>query len=271
VTRALVTGATDGIGLQTAIELGRRGVEVIVHGRSDARIAAARDAVARATGRLPETVRADFGSFDAVRAMAADLAGRFDGIDVLVNNAGMYAHAQRRSPDGSDETLSVNHLAPFLLTHLLLPMLGRGRVVNVSSIAHRRGALRLDDLDLGKGWSAYAAYAQSKLANVLFTVELARRIGGDGPTVNALHPGVIATKLLVQGMGAVGGEPVERGAATSVYVALSPDVAHTSGRYFDGSREAEMSPLARDAVLARALYEVSAHRCGIPGLPAVLA
>jgi NAD(P)-dependent dehydrogenase (short-subunit alcohol dehydrogenase family) len=266
----LVTGATDGIGKQTALELARRGARLLLHGRSPSKLAETRAEIEREAGdSVVETVAADFSSLAAVRAMAEGITARHGAIDVLVNNAGVFMNERRTSRDGHEMTLAVNHLAPFLLTHLLLDALRAAtaaRIVNVSSVAHLRGVLDLENLHGERSFAPYGAYALSKLANVLFTVELARRLAGEPITVNALHPGVVSTKLLVDGFGMHGQDSLSQGAATSVYLASAPEIAGVTGRYFVRCREAEMNPIAAHPGTGRALYELSAEMVGIPGL-----
>jgi NAD(P)-dependent dehydrogenase (short-subunit alcohol dehydrogenase family) len=250
MTKALVTGSSDGIGKQTALELARGGAHVIVHGRSEERAAAAASAVGAA-----EIWVCDFGSLEEVRAAASRLP---PGIDVLINNAGVYLQRRQLTKDGYETTFQVNHLAPFLLTNLLLPSLGKGaRIVNVSSQVHSSGVLAWEDLMGEKNFSGYGAYAQSKLANLLFTRELARR--QQKATVNALHPGVIGTKLLRGGFGGMGGGSPEQGAATPVYLATSKEVEGVTGKYFVQRREARPAPQALDDEAARRLWDVSAR------------
>ncbi len=261
-----MTGSTDGIGRETALELARLGAEVIVHGRSSGKASAVADAIRRETGNpslafLP----ADFSDLDQVRAMAAGLQSRWGVLHVLINNAGTYMDRRILTPAGLEVTFTVNHLAPFLLTNLLLDLLKRStpsRVITVSSVAHQRGGLDFDNLQGERHYEPYSAYAVSKLANILFTYELAARLEGTGVTANCLHPGVITTKLLQKGFGSTGGS-VEEGAATSVYLASSPVVESVTGRYFVRRQEAVSSWLSRDRALARRLWEVSERLCGL--------
>jgi NAD(P)-dependent dehydrogenase (short-subunit alcohol dehydrogenase family) len=266
----LVTGSTDGIGLTTARLLLEGGARVILHGRSEARLEAARADLERvAAGRLLRPLRADLASLAEVRAMAAELLARDHGVDVVLHNAGVFEKTRRTSADGFELTMAVNHYAPFVLTHALLAGGARlSRVVNVSSVAHARGRLDLDDLDFQKrGFEGYAAYATSKLANVLFTTELARRTRARGLAVNALHPGVVGTKLLREGFGMEGNDTPEEASATSVHLALSKEGGAVSGAYFVRCKEARTSGAASDADLARRFYEKSAERTGVAPLP----
>jgi NAD(P)-dependent dehydrogenase (short-subunit alcohol dehydrogenase family) len=252
MTKILVTGSSDGIGKQAAIELARQGAQVIVHGRNRARAETAVEAVPGAQAWV-----CDFESLDEVRAAAGRLP---PGIDVLVNNAGVYLTARRVTQDGYEVTFQVNHLAHFLLTNLLLPSMSEGsRIVNVSSQVHNGAEIDWDDPMGERHWSGYGAYGQSKLANVLFTRELARR--QEKATVNALHPGVIATKLLSAGFGAMGGGSLSRGAETPVYLASSPEVAGITGKYFVNRRESQPSARALDDGAARRLWDVSERLC----------
>jgi NAD(P)-dependent dehydrogenase (short-subunit alcohol dehydrogenase family) len=202
-----------------------------------------------------------------VREAATRLRERHPSLHVLVNNAGVSEPTRRLSADGHELTFAVNHLAPFLLTNLLLPALDAGapsRIVNVSSQVHAGASLDWDDLMLEHGYSGYRAYAQSKLANVLFTAELARRLDPARTTANALHPGVVGTKLLrAAGFGA-GPDSLEEGAATSVRLALSPEVEGVTGEYFSRGREARSSALG-ERELARKLWAVSERLCGLGG------
>ena len=265
----LVTGATDGIGRATAVELARRGATVLVHGRDPARGRAVVDeanALPGAPGDA-ELLLADLASLAEVRRLADAVRARGKRLDVLLNNAGVALRGTKRqlSVDGFELTFAVNHLAHFLLTTALLDELrasargngGDARVVNVASELHASGRLDFEDLQGERRYSGTDAYARSKLANVLFTRALARRTADTGVTANALHPGVIKTKLLREGWGSSGGASVERGAETSVYAALAPELRGVTGRYFANRREAPMAPAAEDDALADRLWEES--------------
>lgn len=250
---ALVTGATDGIGRATAHALAARGLRVLVHGRTAEKAAAAARGI---PGAVP--VAGDLSRMAEVVALAQAVADEAPALDVLINNAGVFENARRVTPDGFETTMAVNHLAHFLLTCRLLDNLRRAsaaRVVTVASGLHAGGS-DPDDFVRERGYSGQTAYAASKLANVLFSNALARRLAGTAVTSNSLHPGVIATKLLRAGFGG-GGAPVERGATTSVYVALAPELTGVTGRYFVDSREATASRDARDPALAERLWTAS--------------
>jgi NAD(P)-dependent dehydrogenase (short-subunit alcohol dehydrogenase family) len=275
----VVTGANTGIGLETARALARLGATVVMTARSRPRgEAALADVRASAPGAKVELLELDLASLAKVRAAAAELLARHARIHVLVNNAGLVLSERRETEDGFESTFGVNHLGPFLFTSLLLERLkasAPARVVNVSSRAHTRArGLDFDDLDRRRrSYSSLAAYADSKLANILFTIELARRLEGTGVTANSLHPGVVAT-----GFGADGdtrgvfryllamGRPFlmspVKGAATSIYLASSPEVEGVSGRYFARCREARTTAAARDAAAARRLWEESERLTG---------
>lgn len=268
----LVTGATDGIGRQTAFELARAGHSLVIHGRNADKLRATRqDLVSRTDNQAITTAQGDFASLEDVRELAETLNARQEHFDVLLNNAGVYLNEYRKSADGFEATFAINHLAPFLLTHLLLDHLRDGvetRIVNVSSIAHSRAQLDFDNLNAEKGFSPYGSYALSKLANVLFTVELARRLPeGANTTVNALHPGVVSTKLLTEGFGMSGNDSLDEGAATSVMLATADAVSGVTGRYFSAQREANMNPIAKNLELTSRFYELSCELVGIDGLP----
>lgn len=263
---ALVTGATDGIGIPTAIELARRGYRVVLHGRREERIAAALETVRQVVPAAAlETARADLSSLTEVRAMAEDLRGRFSELHVLVLNAGVFAKNGERSRDGFELTIAVNHLAHFVLASALLARVraaatrdGHGRVVTVSSIAHASAELDLDGLAAGGRSTGYDAYAESKLLNVIFSAQLARleTAARSGVTSNSLHPGVLTTKLLRTGFGR-GGAPVEEGAKTSVFLATDPGVATVTGRYFVGTRPSAEHTDARSPEIGARVWAIS--------------
>lgn len=256
----LVTGATDGIGRETARQLLAGGWHVLVHGRSEPKATEYAAALARETGNAQATpVWADLSDMAQVVRLAHQVRAQAPALDVLINNAGVYEPRRRLTADGLEATLAVNHFAPFLLTRRLLPQLGEAaaaRVVNVSSIAHQNGSLDLDDLTFASGYDAFDAYAATKLANILFTLALAHRLAGTRITANALHPGVIGTKLLHAAFD-IRGATVNEGARTSVYLATSEKVSGVSGKYFIDCRETRPSRLARDAELAERLWAVS--------------
>lgn len=256
----LITGATDGIGKQTAIELAARGSRVLVHGRTHASASrACEDIRAKVMAAQVRPVHADLSSLANVRQLADEVRRSTPSLSVLVNNAGVYMNAFERSADGFEMTFAVNHLAHFLLTNLLLDALrasGQARVIHVSSVAHTRGAFDVDTINEASSFSPYRAYAASKLANVLFSNALARRLRNDGVTSNALHPGVITTKLLRAGF-SMSGASVQRGAETSVFLATSPLVEGITGRYFVDAREASPSSLSLDEAFQDRLWERS--------------
>ena len=266
----LVTGATSGIGFETAVALARLGDTVLVHGRTVAKASAAAAEVGRRAGAdaRVEPIAADLSSLAEVRRLGAEVAARPEPLDVLLNNAGLYMRRRRLTVDGLETTFAVNHLAPFLLTDLLLPRLREagGRVVTVASEAHRNGRIDFDNLQGERRYLSWPAYANSKLANILFTIELARRTDGTGVTANCLHPGVILSSGLWKGL-AVGlfsllarpfGISPAAGARTSVYLASSPDVDGITGLYYAARRPARPAPQALDLATAERLWDVSA-------------
>ena len=263
----LVTGATDGIGREVARELAARGARVLLHGRDARRAEAARDDIRATTGSDElEVVLADFASLRQVRALAAEVRRRTDRLDVLVDNAGVWQARRHLTEDGLETTFQVNHLAPFLLTNLLLdPLLAAApaRVVVVSSGVHQRAAVDLRDLQGARRYDGTSAYALSKLGNLLFAYELARRLQGTGVTVNALHPGAVSTKLLHAGFRASGGASPADGARTAVYLASSPDVAAVTGGYYADERPTTSSAASYDRALQTAFWEASERLAGL--------
>ena len=255
----LVTGSTDGIGQRTAHHLARRGATVVLHGRSPERCRAAMKQIRSETGnsRL-DFVAADLASLNQVRELADTVQARYDRLHVLINNAGVLMNERTLTEDGFETTFAVNHLAHFLLTIRLQTILvasAPSRVITVSSGTHHGASMAWDDLQGEQRFDGYRAYAQSKLANVLFAYELAERLAGTGVTSNCLHPGVVATKLLRAGWG--GGGNLDEGAATSVYLASALEVEGVTGEYFVAKRIAPSSPAARDRKLQSRLWGVS--------------
>lgn len=249
MTCVLITGSTDGIGLRAAQTLRARGCDVIVHGRDPARVDAARDQVGAIAGLV-----ADFGDLHQVSRLADEASDLQP--DVLINNAGIYSRERVLAPSG-ESTWVVNHLAASLLADALIPtMADGGRVIYVSSIAHGRADVDLADPEFArKPYDHYAAYAQSKLANLLMAQETARRLGPDSlVTVNALHPGVIGTKLLTEGFQVPGRDNLDAGSATTVFLALDADASQTGG-YWYKSRPAPVQGRAKEPELAAALYD----------------
>lgn len=270
----VVTGANTGIGKQTALELAEAGATVVLACRDTTKGEAAAGEIRVETGN--ERVAAmelDLASFGSIRRFASDFLERYDRLDVLVNNAGLVLTDRTETEEGFETTFGVNHLGHFLLTDLLLDRLqasAPSRIVNVASGAHKnaRRGLDFDDLQSERRYSGFAVYSKSKLANVLYTRELARRLDGTGVTVNALHPGFVASEFAQGGdtnplyaLGTRLARPfaisVERGARTSVYLASSPEVAGVSGSYFFKCRPASVSAAARDDDEARRLWEES--------------
>jgi NAD(P)-dependent dehydrogenase (short-subunit alcohol dehydrogenase family) len=267
----LVTGSTDGIGRQTALVLAGAGHQVIVHGRTrpkvEATLAFLRERVPAAAeeGRL-EGVSFDLGSMASVRRGAAEIAERWQALDVLINNAGIFASERMVTDDGIELSLAVNYVGPFLLTHLLAPLLERGapaRVINVASIAHTRGRIHLDDLTLSRAFTGYAAYAQSKLAQVMHALSLAERWAPSVLAAYSLHPGVVATKLLRDGFGPVRGAPVEDGARTAIMLASAEQIEEPSGGYFSEGVVAPVASAALDDDARSALWVATERLAGI--------
>ncbi|MBK5098339.1 MAG: SDR family NAD(P)-dependent oxidoreductase [Gemmatimonadetes bacterium] len=268
----LVTGANAGIGRATATELARRGARVLMACRDGARGTEARAALmADVPGARTELLVADLSSGAGVRSLAAQTLQHTDRLDVLVNNAGVFTRKYTPTAAGLETQFAVNHLAPFLLTNLLRDLLVKSapaRVVTVSSEAHKRGQIRFDDLQGAQNYSGMKAYSQSKLANLLFNRELARRFGGTGVTANALHPGVIATQLLLTGFAPIRLlrpflKTPDAGARTSVFLAVAPAVERLTGLYFVDFEPARPSQAARDDGAARRLWRISAELSGM--------
>ena len=277
--RVLITGATSGIGRAAAAELARRGAQVTITARDETKGNAAAAAIRAETGVEVQVGLLDLSRLDSVRGFAADYARTHDRLDVLVNNAGAMTGRRMQTPDGLEWTFGVNHVGPFLLTRLLSDLLvasAPSRVISVSSEVHRSAKQGLDmaDLQMTRGWSAQKAYAASKLATILMTVELDRRLAGQGVTARAVHPGVVATnfgkgpegrwamRVMMTALGPVLKKPAD-GAAPIVLLATEPDDVVAQSLYWSQTTPTQPSPAAQDQQAAAALWEASERLSGL--------
>lgn len=274
---ALVTGANSGMGLATTVKLAKQGMHVVMLCRNPRKGKVAWIS-AKEQSRSQEItlMNADLGSMESIREFAAEFKKKFDHLDILVNNAGVVSLKRQLTDDGFESQLGVNHLGHFLLTNLLLDELKKaqeGRIVVVSSGAHKWGKIDFDDPHFEKGYNVAKGYGRSKLANVLFTKALAKRLEGTNVTVNAVHPGAVATDLGVNRKTEFGRsitrvlkpffQTAEEGAETAVYLATSNEVANVSGRYFYKMKEADVSKDAKNEWLAEELWGWSEERVGL--------
>lgn len=272
----LVTGATSGIGEVTAKALAARGAQVILVGRNQLKADKTVQQIQSETGsNSVQYLLADFADLQQIHDLVSSFKSQYSRLDVLINNAGAYFNSRRQTAYGVEMTFLVNHLAPFLLTNLLLDMIKASpaaRIINVSSDAHQYGSMDFADLEYKRRYFGMKAYARSKLANILFTYELARRLEGSAVTVNALHPGHIATDiwrtnfsligpLLKWIMGFFAITPKE-GAKTSIYLASSPEVEGLTGQYYIKQEVVQSSPMSYDQNLACQLWRVSEQLSG---------
>jgi retinol dehydrogenase 14 len=277
----LITGATSGIGLEASVMLARLGMRVVMVGRNPGKITTRLEEVrGRSGSSMVESFLCDLASQAQVRSLARSFLEKFDRLDVLVNNAGTVYTRRTLTKDGVEATFAVNYLSVFLLTNLLLDALkasAPSRVANVSSSGHYAGTIDFDDLGYAHGYGIMRAYSRSKVAEVLFTRELARRLRGTSVTVNALHPGTVATSIwdrapaftrpffaIAKRLAMI--SPAE-GAKTIVYLATSPDVATVSGLYFEKNQPKAPSRLGQDDGIARRLWEESARLVHLTAAP----
>ena len=272
----MVTGATSGIGLITARTLAQQGARVIVVGRDPERGATTVGRIVQETGNpRVDLLLADLSARAEVRRLAGEFQHRFARLDVLVNNAGALFTRRHLSADGIEMTFALNHLGYFLLTNLLLDTLKASppaRIVNVSSDAHRGARMNFSDLQGERRYGGWRTYSQSKLANLLFTYELARRLEGTGVTANAMHPGFVATGFSRNNRGLFGllmrvaqltALSPEQGAETLIYLATSPEVEGVTGRYFVKKRPVESSMASYDRSAAQRLWQLSSELTGL--------
>jgi len=273
----VITGATDGIGRVTARELAKMGASVTIVARDAAKAQAVVKDLRTAAGHdRVGFVRADLSSQKSIRGAAETIKARLKRLDVLINNAGAMFSRRELSEDGIERTFALNHLGYFLLTNLLLDQLkasAPSRIINVASAAHAGAKINIGDLQGAKAYSGWRAYQQSKLANVYFTYELARRLAGSNVTVNALHPGFVASRFGNNngGLSRVAFSVAKtffaisevNGARTSVYLASSPDLEGVTGKYFDSRRQVKSSPVSYDEQKWRELWRASEKLTGL--------
>jgi len=262
----LVTGATDGLGRRVARELAAKGTTVLLHGRSPERLEVTLEELrGQTSSQKAGSYVADLSSLAAVRDLADRILSEYDRLDVLVNNAGIIVQERKESEDGYELTFAVNYLSHFLLTSLLLPLLkdsAPARVVNVASAG--QSPIDFDDPMLERGYDAMRAYSQSKLAQIMFTFELAERLSGTGVSVNALHPASLMDTKMVQDTFGYTMSTVEEGTEAVVRLAVSQEVEGVTGRYFDGTREAQANLQAYDPQARDRLWVLSEELCGRP-------
>jgi len=269
----LVTGATSGIGKQTALELAQLGAHVVIVGRNPEKTSLVVEELKQQSGSTKiDFLLADLSSLKSVRQLAAEILARYPKLDVLINNAGAINMSREVTADGYERTFATNHLAYFLLATLLVPALekaGGARIINVSSDAHRTGRMKFDDLMAERGYSAWLQYGRSKLANIYFTREAARRFADKNITVNALHPGFVASEFLSKGgvwkllkpFAYLFAVDIPGGARTSVYLASSDEVAGITGKYFYKCKPKRPQKYAEDDEAAARLWDASAALC----------
>ena len=274
--RVLITGATSGIGQAAAYALAGQGAELTLLCRSPDRAESVADAIEAEHGHRPELLVCDFESLASVRKAAEQYLDSGQPLHVLLNNAGVINTQRMETVEGYEQTFAVNHLAPFLLTGMLLPALQReagARIVNVASDAHRFcKAIRFNDPQTLGTYRTFEVYGHSKLANILFTRELARRLGYGDPLVNCLHPGAVATGMGTNNPGLLGKilppllkpffRTPEKGAETAIYLCADPGLAGVSGRYFQDCRAVKPKPWAEDDDMAAALWRLSEELVG---------
>jgi NAD(P)-dependent dehydrogenase (short-subunit alcohol dehydrogenase family) len=269
----IVTGANSGIGKETALGLAKLGATVVMVCRDRHRSEVAQREIKKGSGNnRVELMLCDLASQNSIREFAAEFKKRYGRLDVLVNNAGVFLRERSLTEDGIESTFAINHLGYFLLTNLLLDLLKKSapsRIVNVASTAHRYAKLDIGAWATGRDYSSFGAYANSKLANVLFTYELARRLAGTGVTANCLHPGAVGTNLFrglpgfVQALIKLVTIGPRRGAATPIYLACSREVEGVTGKYFVRRRPVKSSDASYDEEAGRHLWEASAELTGL--------
>ena len=271
-----ITGATAGIGRYAALDFASRGADLTLFCRNPDKAVALQQEITAAGGKSPTIIAMDMADLSSVRQAAEEFLASARPLDVLLNNAGVVNTSRRETVDGFEETLAVNHFAPFLLTGLLLPALQRAnhaRIVNVASHAHTFvKSMGFDDMQAEKGYKTFREYGRSKLANILFTRTLAQRLEGTDITVNCLHPGAVATSLGTNNKGLVSWllpallkpffRSPQQGAATSIYLCTSEEVSATSGEYFANCKQARAKPWGRDDQQAQRLWEYTQETLG---------
>ena len=272
----IITGANSGIGFETAKELAQEGAFIVMLCRNEDKAIAARRAILQ---EMPsagiDIILCDYSIQNEIRKAAAEILERYDKIDVLINNHGFINNKLEETVDGLESTFAVNHIGYFLFTHLLLPKIkrsGNARIINVASEAHRNGVFNPNDLQLKNGFNSWKAYGNSKLFNILFTVELATRLKDTEVTANCLHPGVIKSNFssglspifkLFWKLGTPFMKNNREGAATTIYLAISEEVAGVNGAYFADSKVKTPHSHALDPVSGRKLWEISEKLCGL--------
>ena len=271
---AIVTGANSGMGMATVRALSDMGAKVIMLCRSEKRGTEALEKLSSEKYRDLELILCDLGNYDSIRAFANIVRRGYDHIDILVNNAGFISLDRQETGEGLERQFGINHIGHFLLTMSLLDLIGEGgRIVNVASGAHKTGKIHFDDINLTKGFNVIKAYSQSKLANVLFTRELARRVKDRGITVNCCHPGAVATNIGIDRDTGFGKtvtrllkpffQTPEQGARTAIFLASDDSVSDVTGEYFYKCRIAKSSKRSKDMELAKKLFEFSEELVGI--------
>jgi len=265
----LITGANSGIGKETARGLAELGARVVLVCRNPQRGESAKEDIVRRSGSgSVDLLLADLSSLQEVRGLAERVVERYERLHVLVNNAGLFSLRRSRTVDGFETTFAVNHLAPFLLTNLLLELLKKSapsRIVNVSSVSHYGGHIDFEKLRAGRAGSGMGGYSNSKLALVLFTYELARRLRGTGVTVNCLHPGAVATNIwrVPTWLTRLFMASAEKGAETPIFLASAPEIEMATGKYFDSGEAKKSSEESYDNQVAERLWHLSAELVGL--------
>jgi len=260
-----ITGSTDGIGKLTALQLAKQQAHVLIHGRNEKKVASVVDEIKNASkNKNIEGFTADLSSIDEVRKLANEVLEKHDKIDVLINNAGAGTADQRYGKDGTELRMTVNYLAPFLLTHLLLPTLKNAapsRIVNVSSAG--QAPIDFNDVMLEKNFDSVQAYCQSKLALIMFTIDLAEQLRNENINVNSLHPGTYLDTNMVRRSGVTPWGKPETGADAEVFLSVSPQLENATGKYFDVKKEARANAQAYDAKARKKLWELSMQLTGL--------